>query len=134
MIDTYKALITKLLSLTITDITSADIAWDNAGFDPANKPAWLAAYYIPATIDTEAKDQTAISERGIFQITVNVTVNDGYNTKALTIAQDVLDGFASGIVCEYNGVKVQTLGATSATPINGGGWYQIPLSINYVRI
>jgi hypothetical protein len=140
MIDTYNALVTKLLSLTLTDITTDDIAWDNDGFKPAGKAAWLSAFYIPATIGAPSKDATAIAERGIFQVTVNVPSGDAsdsivqYNTKALTIAQEILTGFASGLICEYNATKVQTLDSGLASPINGGGWYQVPISINYVRI
>jgi len=140
MIDTYNALVTKLLSLALTDITTDDIAWDNARFDPAGKSAWLSAYFIPATIGTQAKDGAGIAERGIFQVTVNVPSGDSgdltvqYNTSALTIAQEVLKGFASGTVCEYNNEKVQTLDSSLASPVNGGGWYQVPISINYVRV
>jgi hypothetical protein len=140
MIDTYNALVTKLLSLTLTDITSDDIAWDNDGFNPTGKDAWLSVFYMPATMGTSTKDGVAIAERGLLQVTVNVPSGSvegstvQYNTKALAIAKEILTGFASGTLCEYNNQGVQILDSGLASPINGGGWYQIPISINYVRI
>ena len=142
MIDTYDALVSKLIAIGVTGIDyTNDVAWDNESFDPAGKELWLSAYYMPATFGTDAKDQAGIAERGIFQVSVNIPVNDRgdgasakYSRNALIALAEILTGFASGIVCEYNSVKVQILDSSTPPPLPGGGWWQSVISINYVRI
>ena len=44
---TKQACITHLVNNLPSGVTDTDIAFENKKFNPANKPLWLAAYFIP---------------------------------------------------------------------------------------
>lgn len=138
IIDTSKALIEHLKSLTITDITASDIAYDNASFNPAGKSAWLDVAYIPADIHIASKDTTGKTEEGIFQVSVYIPENDGggtlYANRQLQIASEILDGFATNTVAVYNSATVSILNSTLQPMRKSGGWCVRDISINYIRL
>lgn len=140
MIDTSNALISHLLSLTITDITDDDIAFDNAAFDPSGKDAWLDVAFIPADIDTQTKDSVGMEELGIFQVSVYVPENDSTNdirnfaNRQLTIAGEIRRGFATNQKASYNSVTVSMMNSSIQPMRKSGGWAVRDISINYYRI
>ena len=137
MNDIYISLLYHLATRQITGIVTGvdlvDVATDNKDFDPAGRAQWLATYFMPSSHSTASKDTTGIIDTGIFQITV-VTRSDVYNTNALTISSDILNGYAPNTKLVCNGGFVVISNATIASAIIENGMYQIPISINFMRI
>jgi len=140
IIQTYDTLVNHLLSLTLTDITSADIAWDNSDFDPSGKTAWLDTFYIPADIGIASKDTVGAEESGLFQVSVYVPANDStggarqYARRQMKIMSEVLSGFATNTQASYNGTTVSILGSTVQPARKSGGWYVRDITINYYKL
>lgn len=141
MNDIYSALITKLTGATIAHIDpTADIAYDNADYDPTGKDAWLATNFIFVERSTTTKDAIGLTDTGIFQIDVFVPLNDStagikqYNMRANDIASDVMSAFTQNTELTFNTAKVYINNTTFAAPLQSESWYHIPLSINFTRI
>ncbi len=140
MIDIYNALITRLTTATIANITADDIAYDNADFDPTDKDAWLSTNFIPVERSTETKDSTGNVDTGLFQVDVFVPLNDAsggtkrYNLRALEIVNDILVAFADNTRLNFGDAEVFIGGSGFAAPLISESWYQIPVTINYTRI
>jgi hypothetical protein len=140
MIDIYNALITRLTTATIANITDDDIAYDNADFDPTDKDAWLSTNFIPVERSTETKDSTGNVDTGLFQVDVFVPLNDAsggtkrYNLRALEIVNDILVAFADNTKLNFGDAEVFIGGSGFAAPLISESWYQIPVTINYTRI
>ena len=140
IIQTYDTLVNHLLSLTLTDITSADIAWDNSDFDPSGKTAWLDTFYIPADIDIKSKTTAGAQEDGLFQVSVYVPANDSaggvrqYARRQMQIMSEVLSGFATNTQTSYNSVTVSMLDSTVQPARKSGGWYVRDITINYIKL
>jgi len=135
-LDTKQALISKLLSTSITGITSADIQYENSDFNPIGKDKYIGCYFIPATSDTTGKEAGAPQEqRGIFQITIYIKANSGnYSNDQLQIVDDILAGFAYNSSAEYNGRTVRILESSVNSGANNGAWYKRDVSIDYLII
>jgi hypothetical protein len=140
MIDIYNALITRLTTATIANITADDIAYDNEDFDPTDKDAWLSTNFIPVERSTETKDSTGNVDTGLFQVDVFVPLNDAsggtkrYNLRALEIVNDILVAFADNTKLNFGDAEVFIGGSGFAAPLISESWYQIPVTINYTRI
>lgn len=140
ILGTYDTLVNHLLSLTITDITSGDIAWDNSDFDPSGKTAWLDTFYIPADIDITSKTTAGQEQSGLFQVSVYVPANDStggfkqYARRQMQIMGEVLSGFATNTQTSYNNVTVSILDSTVQPARKSGGWYVRDITINYIRL
>ena len=129
-----------LLNATITGISEDDMAFDNVGFDPSGKSAWIDVNYIPADFSTASKTTTGQQEVGIFQVSVNVpqcdTIGDvkQYASRQNQMVSDVLNAFATNTQAVYNGVTVSILDSGVQPARKSGGWYVRDISINYIRI
>ena len=130
--DTKQALITNLVSAGI--VPAADIAFENNKFVPAGKDLWLAAYFIPTSSGVTGKTvESSVEERGIFQVSVFVPLNDGsYDNLQLQTVDAVLSAFPESGTTSYNGQEVDFLESS----VNGGqesdAWFQRDISINYL--
>ena len=133
-LDTKQALLTQLLATSITGITSTDIAYENYDFDPTNKALWIAAYFIPATSDAMGKSATARDEqRGIFQVSVFVALNNGsFDNTQLTAIDEVLAGFQYNSSTVYNAQQVDILESTINSGSENDAWFRRDISINYL--
>ncbi len=140
IIKTYDTLVNHLLSLSITDITVDDIAWDNSDFNPSAKDAWLDTFYIPADIDITSKDIAGAQESGLFQVSVYVPANDStggakqYARRQMKIMSEVLSGFATNTQTSYNGTTVSILDSAVQPARKSGGWYVRDITINYIKL
>ena len=140
ILGTYDTLVSHLLSLTLTGITSSDIAWDNSDFNPAGKAAWLDTFYIPADIDITSKGTAGAQQSGLFQVSVYVPANDStggvkqYARRQMQIMGEVLSGFATNTQTSYNSVTVSILDSTVQPARKSGGWYVRDITINYIRL
>ena len=140
ILGTYDTLVSHLLSLTLTGITSSDIAWDNSDFDPSGKTAWLDTFYIPADIDITSKGTAGAQQSGLFQVSVYVPANDStggvkqYARRQMQIMGEVLSGFATNTQTSYNSVTVSILDSTVQPARKSGGWYVRDITINYIRL
>lgn len=133
-LNSKQALITHLINNLPTGLTTADVAFENHKFDPANKSLWLAAYFIPAT--TEAMGQSPSSgdeQRGIFQISVFVALNSQeFDTAQLTAIDELISAFRYNTQMVYNTQTVQALECTVNTGSESEAWYQRDISVNYL--
>lgn len=142
MIDTYTAFVSSLTSAVdngdITDIDLTDLAYENIPYDPEGKDAWLMVYYIPAVIDSLAKDRFD-QENGIFQISVNVPLNDKTGNiprgvlRLTQICQDIINVYYKNSVVTDDDTSVYILESTMTPAATSASWIERAISINYVR-
>tara|TARA_R110000868_G_scaffold329799_1_gene590752 strand:+ start:115 stop:543 length:429 start_codon:yes stop_codon:yes gene_type:complete len=132
--DTKQALLQQLSSITITGITSADIAYENSVFDPSNKSKFISATFIPATSEMMGKTSTSSDDqRGILQVSVFVKLNSGnYDNTQLQIVDSIITGFIYNAVTVYNGQTVQILDSTVNSGSENEAWFKRDISINYL--
>ena len=128
---TKQALIQQLLTASIT---ADDIAFENKTFDPKNKSLWYAAYFIPATTDMMGKTATSSDEqRGIFQVSIFIPLNQGTFDNAQLVAVDsILSVFKYNTETVYNSQKVTILESTVNNGIETESWFQRDISVNYL--
>ena len=133
-LDTKQALITQLLATTITGISSTDIAFENKNFDPTNKDLWIACYFIPATSDIMGKTANSRDEqRGIFQVSVFVSLNNpAYDNAQLVAVDEVLAGFQYNSSTVYNDQQVDILESSVTSGGENESWFKRDISINYL--
>lgn len=133
-LDIKQALITQLLSTSITDIDADDISFENKNFDPTGKPIWLACYYIPATSESLGKTlDSGDEQRGIFQVSVFVTLNsDNYDNLQLQAVDDILAGFRYSTSTVYNSQQVDILDSTVNSGTENEAYFKRDISINYL--
>ena len=133
-LNTKQAMITHLLSNLPASVTSDDVAFENRKFDPANKDLWLAAYFIPASVEMMGKSATDKDEqRGIFQISVFVSLNsEEFDNAQLTAIDELISAFKYNTQMVYNTQTVTTLESTVNTGSESEAWYQRDISINYL--
>ena len=131
---TKQALTTQLIGASIPNITSADIAFENRDFDPANKSLWLSCYFIPATTDMMGKTPASGDEqRGIFQVSVFVALNNNeYDNVQLQTIDSVLSAFQYNSSTVYNDQKVDILESTVNNGTENESWFKRDISINYL--
>jgi hypothetical protein len=131
-LNTKQGLIKKLLDSRI--VASSDIAFENENFDPAGKDYYLAAYFIPASTDMMGKTQQSSDEqRGIFQVSVFVSLNSGeYDNTQLQLVDNVISEFSYNSSIVYNGQKIDILNSTVNSGVTLDSWFKRDISINYL--
>jgi len=131
---TKQALLTQLLSASIPNITSNDIAFENKDFDPEGKSLWLACYFIPATSDILGKSTTSSNEdRGVWQISVFVSLNnDDYDNTQLQTIDSILSAFQYNSSTVYNTQQVDILESAVNNGTENESWFKRDISINYL--
>ena len=129
-LDTRNALVTQLLTV----VSAADLALSNDKFDPAGKSLWYDAFLIPATTDMMGKSiQSGDEQRGIFQVSVFIPINDGNSDMVQLQAIDsVLSGFLYNNRLVYNGQQVDVLSSDVNTGLENESWFKRDISINYL--
>ena len=130
---TKQALLTKLLSVPITGVTADDISFENKTFDPKGRSIWLACYFIPATSESLGKTLDSSDEqRGIFQVSVFVALDDGqYDNLQLQVV-DILAGFRYSTSTVYNSQQVDILDSTVNNGTENEAYFKRDISINYL--
>ena len=133
-LNSKQACITHLINNLPSGLTTADVAFENNKFNPANKDLWLAAYFIP--VSTEAMGQSAASgdeQRGIFQVSVFVPINgDNFDNDQLSAIDQLITAFKYNTQMVYTTQTVQVLSSTVNTGSESESWYQRDISINYL--
>ena len=131
---TKQALLTKLLSVPITGITADDISFENKTFDPKGKPIWLACYYIPATSESLGKTiDSSDEQRGIFQVSVFVALDDGnYDNLQLQAVDAILTEFRYNSVLPFDDIEVYISTSTVNNGIENESWFKRDISISYL--
>lgn len=142
MINTYQALVNKLTDAIsnseIANIDLTDVAFENMEYDPSGKDAWLSVYYIPATIDSLAKDRFD-EENGLFQITAYVPLNDKTGDisrgtlRLIQLTQDIQNIFYNNAIASANGENVYIQDSTLTPASSSESWMSKTITINYVR-
>lgn len=142
MINTYTALVGALTAAIdnsdISNIDLTDVAYENMPFEPEGKNAWLSVYYIPATIDSLAKDRFD-EETGIFQISAYVPLNDKTGNvqrgvlRLTQICQDLINVYYKNSVVTAGGISVTISDSTMTPAITSESWIERAISINYLR-
>ena len=131
-LSTKQALIQQLL--TVSGISSSDIAFENKNFDPKNKSLWYAAYFIPATTETLGKTFASSDEqRGIFQVSVFIKLNSNtFDNDQLSEIDNILSAFRYSMETVYNSQTVTILESTANNGVETESWFQRDISINYI--
>ena len=129
-LDTKQALVQQLLTVGSAD----DIAFENKKFVPDGKDLWYSAFFIPATTDMMGKTPTSSDEqRGIFQVSVFIDINDNnYDNSQLSAIDLILSGFKYNTSIVYNSQKVDILDSTVNDGLEDSAWYKRDISINYL--
>lgn len=133
-LNTRKALITKITSATIANITNSDIAFENDDFDPKGKQVWLAVYFSPVDSQPQGK-QSDDSElnTGFFQVSVFITVNNNdFDIMQLETVDSVLSAFKNSDVAVYQDRVVNILNSTVNQGRVADKWFQRDITINYL--
>lgn len=132
--DTKNAFITHLLANLPTGLTSDDVAFENRRFKPANKPLWIAAYFLPVSTESVGKtDASSDENRGLFQVSVFVDINsDQFDTLQLTAIDELITAFKYNTQLVYNTQTVDTLESTVNNGSESEAYYQRDVSINYL--
>jgi hypothetical protein len=111
-------------------IPGTSIAYENAEFNPNQLSAFVAVFYMPATVEALGKQKPSSDDwRGVFQVSIFVKLNAiDYDNQQLQIADDLKSTF-------FVGAKVGGVFIESAVLNDGGtedGWFKRDLSINYI--
>ena len=142
MIDTYQALVGRLTdaisNTEITNIDLSDVSYENMPYDPKGKDAWLSVFYMPASIDSLAKDRFD-EENGLFQIAAYVPLN--YNTgdlprgtlRLIQLTDDIQNIFYNNAIASANGIDVYIQDSTLTPSASSESWMSKTITINYVR-
>lgn len=133
-LNTRKALITKITSATIANITNSDIAFENDDFDPKGKQAWLAVYFSPVDSQPQGKqsDDNELNT-GFFQVSVFITVNNNdFDIMQLETVDSVLSAFKNSDVAVYQDRVVNILNSTVNQGRVADKWFQRDITINYL--
>ena len=132
--NTKQALLTQLINNLPTGLTTADIAFENKNFNPANKPLWLAAYFIPATNDVLGKSaESGNEDRGVFQVSVFVSLNnEDYDNTQLQAIDQLMASFKYNTQMVYTTQTVQALSSTVNNGTENESWFKRDLSVNYL--
>lgn len=130
--NTRKALLTKLSSATIPNITNSDIGYDNDNFDPKGKSNWLSAYFIPA--DSQPNGKSIVdnnSDTGFLQVSVYSKL-DGYDVAQFEIIDSILSEFRNSSIATYQDQDVCILNSTVNQGFSDGDWWKRDITINYL--
>jgi len=142
MIDSYQALVNRLTDAIsnseIANIDLSDVAYENMTYDPTGKDAWLSVYYMPASIDSLAKDRFD-EENGLFQIAAYVPLNDRTGNvsrgvlRLIQLTQDIQDIYYNNATATANGQTVYIQDLTITPSASSESWMSKTITINYVR-
>lgn len=142
MIDSYQALVNRLTDAIsnseIANIDLTDVAYENMEYDPSGKDAWLAVDYMPASIDSLAKDRFD-EENGLFQISAYVPLNDMTGDvprgtlRLIQLTQDIQNIFYNNAIASANGENVFIQGSTLTPSASSESWMSKTITIDYVR-
>lgn len=132
--DTKQALLTQLINNLPSGLTANDVAFENKNFNPANKPLWLAAYFIPATSDILGKTPSSNNEdRGVFQVSVFVSLNnESYDNTQLQAIDELIAAFKYNTQMMYNTQTVQALESTVNNGTENESFFKRDISVNYL--
>ena len=142
MIDTYQALVGRLTdaisNTEITNIDLSDVSYENMPYDPKGKDAWLSVFYMPASIDSLAKDRFD-EENGLFQIAAYVPLNDNTGDiprgtlRLIQLTDDIQNIFYNNAIASANGIDVYIQDSTLTPSASSESWMSKTITINYVR-
>ena len=134
-LNTKGALLTQLLGNLPTGVSDTDVSYENNKFDPTGKDIWLAAYFIPATSDAAGKDTNDTDiEEGLYQISVFVKLNNGYDLAQLTAIDELKAAFRPSSQLVYNDQTVNIKNSSLTAGSEAGAFFQRDLTINYLTI
>ena len=107
-----------------------NIATENTKFNPNALNYFVAAFYMPATVEALGKQKPSRDDwRGVFQVSIFVKLNAiDYDNQQLQIADDLKSTF-------FVGAEIGEAFIESAELNQGGtedGWFKRDLSINYI--
>ena len=134
-LNTKQALLTQLVGNLPTGVSDTDIAFENRRFDPAGKPIWLAAYFIPVSSESTGKTLSSSNEqRGIFQISVYVSVNDdeNYDDVQLGVLVELATAFRYNTQMSFSNQNVHALDCNINAGSESGGWYKRDFTLDYL--
>jgi len=131
-----RAFLAHLLSNLPTGITVNDIAFDNRKFEPANKKAWLAVYFLGGGSDPLGKtNQDFNDERGFFQISVFIELNaDNFDDTQIQIIDQLEAAFSYNTELVYNDQKVYIESIETTAGTESEAWFQRELTFNYFSL
>lgn len=110
------------------------VAWENAPFKPVSGTLYLRENYIPASVSAIGIENSSSDDaNGIYQVSVFAEL-DKYKLIAQTVVDSIASHFARGTALLYESqcVRIETVDVSAA--LIGGGWYNIPISINWRSI
>ena len=133
-LDTKQAFLSQLINNLPAGLTTADVAFENKKFNPANRDLWLAAYYIPATSDPLGKTSADFDdERGFYQVSVFVSLNsDDYDNRQLEAIDQIKSAFRYNTELVYNDQVVYITSAEANAGVESEAWFQRDLTINFL--
>lgn len=108
------------------------VVWENSDtYSPVSGTPYLAEHYLPApTVPVGVADNSSNDFRGVYQIDIRAPLNKS-KFKANQIADQVLAHFRRGTEMTFGGIKVRVETADRAQGRPDGGWWFVPVSINW---
>ena len=129
-----QALVSKLLSATLTGISVDDMAFENHEFKSDNKDIFLSVDFIPVATEITGKTVASTDEvRGVFQIGVFVKLNAGnYDNTQLIAVDEIISEFRYNDQATFDGQVVYVLESTVTDGTTDDTWFKRAVSINFL--
>jgi len=126
-----KALLSAWVAFATDSDTYIDTAFENINYTPAEGTPWAQAFFLPeppkvATLSGIGEDEHV----GIFQINLNFPQGAGVGAAA-DKADQIREHFQAGARFANGGQEVLIVGCGRAGGRNVGGWFVLPVSIDY---
>ncbi len=129
-LNTKQALIQQLKTVASVD----DVAFENKEFNPEGKQFWYAAYFRPATSESNGKTlESSDLQYGFFQVSVFVPRNlDSFDNLIYEKTDLILGAFKETTSVSYNGQIVDILDHGLNDNSSQESWFRKDITINYL--
>lgn len=124
--------ITRAIAGHLSTLTGGwPIAYPNLAYEPTTGTDYLRLSFIPALTEQADLGTNGLNSNiGIAQVDVFSAGQDGWS-EAFDKADDIAEHFKRGTKLTNGGIVVTIQSVELGPPLNEGGWYQLPISINY---
>jgi len=112
--------------------SSPPVAWPNHEYKPVKDTLWIRPSLLPADTTAATIGATTSTDLniGIYQVDVFAPASDG-KSKAMIQADLIADHFKRDTELTYNSRTVVIKNVSQSPARIDGGWFQVPVNIEY---
>ena len=124
--------ISAALSSRLNSLADAPpIAFENAKYTPVEGTTWLRESYLPATSSTVGMEPTGSTDfTGVYQVSIYAPL-DQSKFKSHALIDSITAHFARGTMLVFEGQDVVVEQVDVAQGLASGGWWLMPISVNW---